>query len=274
VIEPESSARRYAAAGLASAVAVLTKLPNLYVLAIADGSLLRRLRRSAAVRRGVALYALAFVLPVGIWLGRNELLQGDLLGVGTKVDLLGWRHNPASDWLEHPLFTVHGFTSFGGDLIPRFWRGELVWHRRELAWPPADEIYTATTLVFLALAFAALPRRPRGPARSTELASAAAVVVSVAILVLMSLLFVFPAQGNPSAARPWFYQGRLIDGALLPFAVLYVRGLCVLTSLLPSRARTAVAATLLAALSVLCVGSDVWLALPAFHSPHNFWHLP
>jgi len=274
VVAPESGARRYAAAGLVSAVAVLTKLPNLYVLAIARGSLLRRIRDSAAVRRGAALYALAFALPVGIWLARNELMQGDLLGVGTKVEVLGWRHNPASDWLEHPLFSWQGFASFGGDLIPRFWRGELVWRRHELTWPPADAIYTATTLAFLALALAALPRRPRGPARSAELASAAAIFVSVAILVLMSLLFVFPAQGNPSAARPWFDQGRLIDGALLPFALLYVRGLCVLMSRLPERARTPVAVALLASVCALSVGSDVWLALPAFRSAYNFWHLP
>ena len=243
------------------------------MLALAGGAALRRARERAAVR-GYALYAAAFALPVGIWLVRNQLLQGDWLGTAAKVDLLGWSHNPLSAWLGHPLFTPRGFASFTADLVPRFWRGELVWRRNELAWPPADAIYTVTTLVFLALATAALPRRPRGPARSAEIASAASLAISVAILVLLSLLFVFPEHGNPSAERPWFHHGRLIGGALLPFAVLYVRGLCVLTSALPPRARAPTAFALLAAICALAVGSELWLSAPAFRSAHNFWHLP
>jgi hypothetical protein len=242
------------------------------VLGIAAGA-----ARAAARQRGAgrfALYAAAFAVPVGAWLLRNQLLQGDWLGTAAKVELLGWRHNPASEWLGHPLFTPQGFAAFVQDLVPRFWRGELVWRREELAWPPADAIYSVTSIAFLALALGALPRRPRGAARDAELASAAALALSVAVLFGLSLAFVFPEHGNPSAERPWFFHGRLIGGALLPFALLYVRGLCVLAAPLPARARTAAFSCALAALCALCVGSELWLARPAFASAHNLWHLP
>jgi hypothetical protein len=213
-------------------------------------------------------------LPVGVWLLRNQLLLGDALGTATKVEQLGWSPNPASEWLGHPLFTPRGFASFVQGLVPRFWRGEVVWRRVELAWPPADAIYTATTLVFLALALAALPRRPRGPSRTAELASAVAIATCIAILVALSLRWVFPEAGNPSAQRPWFHHGRLIGGALLPFALLYLRGLRVLVSPLPQRAGALVAWATLAALCALSVGTEVWLSLPAFRSDSNLFHLP
>lgn len=273
-LAPGSGARRYALAGLASAAAFLTKLPNLYVPVLAAAAALRDARSRAAARRGYALYAAAFAVPVGLWLLRNQLVQGEALGTGSKVELLGWRLHPMSDWLSHPLFTPSGFATFVADLVPRFWRGELVWRRYELAWPPADAIYTATTLLFLALAAAALWRRPRGDARTLEIASAASVALCVAILVVLSLRFVFPENGNPSAARPWFHHGRLISGALLPFAVLYVRGVCVLTAPLPQRARKPTAFALLGALCALAFGSELWLSAPVFRSPFNFWHLP
>jgi hypothetical protein len=272
LLEPGSGALRHLTAGAASAAALLTKLPNAYVLAIAAAAFARA-RRGAALRR-FALYAAAFALPVGAWLLRNQLLQGDPLGTASKVELLGWRRNPASAWPAHPLFTPRGFASFVGDLVPRFWRGELVWRRAELAWPPADAVYTATTLAFLALAVAALPRRPRGPARTAELASAASLAICVAILVALSLGFVFPVGGNPSAERPWFHHGRLIAGALLPFALLYVRGLCALVSPLPPRLRGPAIWAALCALCALAVGSELWLSRPVFASAHNAWHLP
>jgi hypothetical protein len=273
-LAPESRARRYVAAGLASAAAFLTKLPNLYVPVLAAAAALRDARRSAAARRGYALYALAFGVPVALWLLRNQMLQGEALATGSKVELLGWRPNAVSAWFSHPLFTPSGFASFVADLVPRFWRGELVWRRYEIAWPPADAVYTATTLLFLAAALLALPRRPRGDARTAEAASAASIALCVAILVALSLRFVFPEHGNPSAARPWFHHGRLIAGALLPFALLYVRGLCVLTSALPERVRVPAGAAALAAICALALGSELWLSLPVFRSAHNLWHLP
>src|SRR5207342_2759571 len=124
---------------------------------------------------------------------------GDASGTAAKVAALGWQPRPPSEWLAHPLLTPMGFANFARDLVPHFWRGELVWRRHELAWPVADAVYSASTLTAVALA--------------------------VATLCLLSLAFVFPENGNPSAARPWFFHGRLIGGALLPFALLWLAGL-------------------------------------------------
>lgn len=272
LLDPESGLVPYALAGAVAAVAVLTKPPNVYVLGVALAAALGRARLGRRLLGRFALYASACALPVGAWLLRNHVLQGDWLGTSSKTLLLGWRPNPVSEWLAHPLFTPRGFTHFVLDLVPRFWRGELVWRRRELAWPFADAVYTATTIGFLAVGALALARRRSGPARTAELASAASLAASVAILALLSLLFVFPPEGNPSAERPWFHHGRLIAGALLPFAILYLRGLEVLAAALPVRARAVAAWSALALLLALCVGSELWLSLPAFRSPYNLYH--
>ena len=149
-----------------------------------------------------------------------------------------------------------------------------MWRRRELALPAADALYTATTLLFVTLAVATLWRRAPAAQRIAERASAAALTLAVATLVALSLAFVFPEQGNPSAARPWFHHGRLIGAALLPFAILYLRGLRVLVTPLPARVRDAAGFALLAALCLLCLGSELWLARPVLASPHNLLHLP
>jgi hypothetical protein len=261
----------HALAGAVAALAFLTKPTNAFAPALAALAPGRWQRRD--VLRHVA-YAAAFVVPVGAWWIRNQWLAGDALGSAQKVGALGWEPRPFSQWASHPLLTPSGFWRFTLDLIPHFWRGELVWRRRELAWPAADALYSASTLLCLALALATTWRRPPGAARSAERASLAAVTLAVATLCLLSLSFVFPEQGNPSAARPWFYHGRLIGGALLPFAVVFVAGLRALVQPLPERARVAAGAALLAALCIVSLGSEWWLARPVFASPHNLLHLP
>jgi hypothetical protein len=273
-LDSDASRARYALAGLAAALACATKPTNVFAPALfAAGALLRPGRLRGRFARH-AFYALALALPLAAWGLRNLLLAGDALGSAAKVEALGWTQRPLAQWLAHPLLTPSGFARFALDLVPHFWRGELVWRRRELALGPVDALYTATSLLFVLLAVATLWRSAPGPARVAERASAAALALAVATLCLLSLAFVFPEDGNPSAARPWFHHGRLIGGALLPFAVLYVRGLRVLCGALPVRARDAAAFALLALVCLVCTGSELWLARPAFASPHNLLHLP
>jgi hypothetical protein len=273
LLAPQQGARHYALAGAAAALACLTKLTNVFLPALAALETLRRPQRWRALTARRVAYAAACGVPLAAWWLRNLWLAGDALGSAAKVEALGWQRNPVSAWLAHPLFTPGGFVRFTLDLIPHFWRGELVWRRRELAWPPADALYTATTLVFVALAVATLWRRAPAAQRVAERASAAALALAVATLVVLSLAFVFPEHGNPSAARPWFHHGRLIGAALLPFAILYLRGLSVLLLPLSARARHAAGFALLALLCGLCLGSELWLARPVFASPHNLLHL-
>jgi hypothetical protein len=53
----------------------------------------------------------------------------------------------------------------------------------------------------------------------------ASFIAAIAFLGFLSLQFDFGACINPSRERPYFFQGRLMAGAMIPFAMLYVYGL-------------------------------------------------
>lgn len=277
---PESSSATYAATGLVTALACLTKYTNVVLLGVCALASVRVLRlhppgRSPAGARRLLLLWLLALAPLASWLVRNQLLFGDPTATALKAQRLGWEPRPLADWLDHPLFTPSGCAEFVAGLVPTFWRGELVWRRDVLAWPPADLLYTLTTLVFLPLAaLARLRGRDLQASRPTESAALAMLGLAVAVLATLSLLYVFPEVGNPSAARPWFDQGRLIAGALVPFLILYVRGLQVATSPLPARAASATAWSALACVASVVLLSEIVLARRVFLSDYNWYHLP
>jgi hypothetical protein len=271
---PGLGSRDYALAGLATAAAFLCKYPNAALMlsgAVCCGAVWRSPPVASGAGRRWGLFWGVALLPPLLWLGRNAWVGGDASGTAFKVETLGWGRKPLAEVLDHPLFTPAGVVEFLGGLVPRFWRGELVWYRYELAWPPADAVYLASTLLLLTLAAAALTRRARAPAmRLAEASALTATLAGVGILALLSLIFVFHDTSVPSAQHPYFVQGRLISGVLVPFALLWVRGLEVATARLPA----AVGWALLAALAALALGSEVWLAAPVFASPYNAFHLP
>jgi hypothetical protein len=180
---------------------------------------------------------------------------------------------PVAEWLEHPLFSPSGTWAFLRDLVPMFWRGEVVWNREVLALPAADAFYGLTTLLFLGLALLAW-RRSAGSARRAEGFAFVVGLGSVAVLAVLSLRFVFGERTNPPASHPYFVQGRLIAGAWLPFALLYVRGLEVALGALPASLRDRAGFVALGLVLGVCLGSEAWLARPAFASVYNVFHLP
>jgi hypothetical protein len=270
---PDASARAFAACGAAVAAACLgkyTQVVLLGVMAWASAHVLRQ-RGTQAARRLLLLWVLA-VAPVALWLLRNWLLFGDPTATALKAQRLGWEPRPVGEWLDHPLLTPAGLARFVGGLVPKFWRGELAWHRETLAWPPADVFYTATSLLFVLLAAAGV-LRGRERARP-EAAALLAVVLAVACLGALSLPYRFPEVGNPSAARPWFDHGRLIAGVLLPFALLYAQGLRAATAPLPARLRGGAAWAGLGVVAAVCLLSEIGLTAPVFLSAYNAYHLP
>jgi hypothetical protein len=276
---PGSGARTWALAGGLTGLACLAKYTNVALFGVCALASARALRARPPTSRPpaarvVLLWALALA-PLALWLIRNQVLFGDPTATALKVRRLGWESNPLSEWSSHPLFRPAGALEFGAGLVAKFWRGELVWRQRVLAWPPADALYLATTPLFLILAAASLLRgRDRRASRATEAPALAMLALSVAILVALSLLYVFPEVGNPSAARPWFDHGRLIAGALLPFLVLYVRGVEVATAALPERAARPAAWCVLALVAGVALLSEIGLTRPVFLSAYNAFHLP
>lgn len=279
---PSPGRASYILLGCVLAAAFLAKYTNLAVVVVCGlCTLVACVDRPGEVRRLageggrlLGMWAIAAV-AAGTWLVRNLLVFGDLTGTAFKVERMGWQPKPLADWFDHPLFSAAGATSFVGDLVPLFWRGELVWHRTPLASGFADGVYLASTIVFLA--FAVIGLRQRGRAESARLCEAmalVAVLVSVAILVCLSLAYVFHETSNPSAARPYFVQGRLISGVLVPCVVLYVRGIQISTSRLGERLSAATAWSILATVAAVALASELWLHLPVFASQYNLFHLP
>ena len=91
---------------------------------------------------------------------------------------------------------------------------------------------------------------------------------------MLSLAFVFDANTNPPVSHPYFVQGRLISGVLLPFLLVYVRGLEVATSRLPAHTARAAGWLTLGALVLAVLVSELVLVWPVFASAYNAYHLP
>jgi hypothetical protein len=237
----------------------------------------RRGRRSAgaSVSKGtwLALWA-ALALPVGAWLLRNQILLGVATGDAVKIEKLGWGRRPLAEWPSHPLFGPQGLGSFLDGLVSTFWRGEIAWRQETLAHAAADGLYVAATALCLALAAVGLRgARPREE-RVAEGAAWVAVLGAVAILAWLSVRFSYGPTTNPPLERPWFANGRLVAGVMVPFALLFVRGIECGAAWLPERWRERAAWSALAALLTAASVSEAILTAPVVRSAYNFFHLP
>ncbi|MEE9609014.1 MAG: hypothetical protein V3U03_14840 [Myxococcota bacterium] len=278
---PQSSAWTYAAAGLAVAAAVLLKYSNatlLVVSGLCTAHLLATRPGARSLRDTGGRLALAWgvlALPIGGWLVRNQLVFADATGVAAKLAHMGWGTKRFAEYWDHPLFTASGLGTFAGELLATLWRGELAWHHVDLAWPAADAFYVASSALLVLLVALRLARGPdAGGARGVEAVALAELLAYGALLALLSLRFRFPDHGNPSAARPFFLQGRLMSGALLPLLLLYVRGIQLAASSLPARARPLAAWLGLGAVAALVAISELALSRDVFLSEFNWYHLP
>lgn len=262
--------------GMAAAATCLTKLSNLPLVAVALAVIVAK---SIAIilrtpRTGViALVAMisCAAIPVGTWMLWTKFHFGDFTGSTAKIGLLGWTRKPFDDWWQHPIFTPHGVWTFWSDLIASFWRGEVSWHGRPLHWRWADGFYAVSSLLVLAAATVGLriqaglsvfQRRAIGSAILTFL-------VGVAFLALLSIQFDFGNCINPSRAHPYFTSGRLLSGALIPFAVAYVYAV----SWIFRRINTVLPLMVLGLIVVFVTTSEILVNRVVFLSEHNWFHL-
>ena len=246
-LAPAASPIAWAGAGALTAFAFLVKAPNVVLVVGVAGLALEAWRSGALAERAsrVAALGLGFGLPVGAWMVRCLALTGSALGTAGKVEGLGWGVRPLADWVSHPLFTPSGWLTFSSELTPMFWRGEIVWRREILSLGGADAFYGVSTLACLGLAALGW-RRGSPPARGVEAWAGCVLLGSIAVLAVLSIRFVFGETTNPTADHPYFIQGRLVAGAWLAFALLYVRGVDVAVERLPAAWRGPVGAAVMA----------------------------
>jgi Predicted membrane protein (DUF2142) len=262
--------------GLAIAATYLAKLSNIPLIAVALAivvvrfwSLIRQTRGTRFLTLGALIFCAA--IPIGSWMLWTKLHFGDVTGSTAKIGLLGWTRKPLGDWWHHPIFTPRGLRVFWSDLIASFWRGEVNWHGQPLRWPAADGFYAISSLLFVSAAGVGL-RRQAGLTVFQRQAIGSAVLIflaGVAFLALLSIQFDFGNCINPSRAHPYFTSGRLLTGALIPFAIAYVYGVVWLCA----RINAALPLVVLGTVVVFVVASEIWVNRVVFVSQHNWFHL-
>ena len=269
-------------AGLATAAAFLTKYTNaplLAVLGIVAGCKLWswwRKRQPRSQLMPVVLLLAAAGIPIACWLGRNYVVLGEWSGFGLRSRQMTWTPKPLGQYFDHPIFTPQGWMCFWRELVSTLWRGEVLWHREQLAAGGMDTLYTWTSTTFLLVfVIASVGRIRKNPAERSTAAMfcAVMVLVYVASLVLLSISVDFGQGmfGRPSHEWPYFANGRMMLGALVPFLILYLGGLEVLLGWLR------IGFLRLPLLILLINGMVLWEAIysmDVFASRYNWYHLP
>ena len=262
--------------GLAMAAAYLTKLSNLPLIAVAlivivanFGWRIRQLPRATLI--AFAALAICSAIPIGSWIIWTKHQFGDLTGSTAKIAVLDWTRKPFADWWQHPIFTPRGFWIFWSDLLASFWRGEVKWHGQLLRSPLADGFYAISSLALLVAALIGLRKGTELSRSQRQAISIAALsfIMSVGFLALLSIQFDFGDCINPSRAHPYFTSGRLLSGALISFAVVYVYGIAYLFR----RINSAVPMAVLALIIVFVTTSEIITNYGVFASEYNFFHI-
>jgi len=266
------------ATGLSIAATYLAKLSNVPTLFVAVVAILWWCiaKARAGKLRGAmpALIALAFcaATPIVAWLAWMKAHFGDFTGATSKAQLLGWTTKQFSDWWSHPIFTASGMWTFLSELIASFWRGEFMWHARLIGFEGLDLFYVLSSLGLVVIAVISIAGSGAKNTSTTQRRllwiATACVIATIVFLAFLSLQFDFGACINPSRERPYFFQGRLMLGALIPFATLYVYGLSRLLGNKPNLVLGAVGA-----IAITITLLEVLANRVAFTSAYNWFHM-
>jgi len=261
--------------GLTIGATLLTKLSNLPLIAVALVVIILRVlsnrpRAGSATVTALAALVICAAVPTGSWMLWAKSQFGDVTGSTAKIAFLDWTRKPLAEWWQHPIFTPRGFWIFWSDLMANFWRGEVKWHGQILRWLPADGFYAVSSFVLLVAAVIGL-RKNTGLStfqRQAICVSVFSFTAAVAFLALLSIQFDFGDCVNPSRAHPYFTSGRLLSGALIPFALFYVYGLTALFR----RTNSAVPLMVLTMIIVSVATSEIISCSSVFASEHNWFH--
>lgn len=229
--------------------------------------------KRARKMRVVSIGVLAALGPPGLWMLRNYLEIGDLTGSRAKMHELGWTLRPMAEVFHHPLFSWDGLSYFLLQLTRSFWHGEYLWHGRWMRSEAADWFYVSSSALMIVIFAVELIRQRDTVSHTQRLAgfqSLFLVTSSVLFLAAISLPFDFHDCLIPSRLHPFFVNGRIISGALLPFVFIYASGLEAIATRL--RRWIPPAALLVVLLSFITV-TEIMVRRPAFASPYNFFAL-
>ena len=279
ICNEEKTWRYHLLAGLAVAVAFLAKASNIAILFLAAVLFLNEIQQAVRQKRlkrkiaSLAAFALASIVPVALWLGRNYVLFGDFSGAAASIQVRTWIALPFNEMFNHPILTPSGLFYFITELTRFFWRGEFIWNNERIASDFMDWFYIISSALFLSASILGLvfDRTKRDSSYRLALSAGLFVLVlSVAFLAVMSMRYDFGQCFYPSREKPFFLSGRLISGAILPFLLLYTDGLYrILSKLRLACCLLIVVAVIVAAVTI----SEIILSWTVFASPYNWFHV-
>lgn len=267
-----------AASGLALAATWLTKPSTLPLLAVALVLVALKIKSLAGVGKlRASLPALAAMifcaaLPAAAWAAWCKIHFGDFTGSAAKIQNLGWTLKPLVEWWQHPIFTPHGAWTFLSGLLGSFWQGEFLWHGEPLTSPATDAILAVASLGAVTVAMLSLVARRTDAATSQRQVlwlALACFTASVVFLAFLSIIYDFHDCANPSREHPYFTQGRLLLGGLIPFLLLFVFGLDRVLKCFGNRGRFLALGAILLFLLVSEIATD----RPVFSSQYNWFHM-
>lgn len=179
---------------------------------------------------------------------------------------------PFAEWWHHPIFSQKGIWFYLTGQLTTFWQGEFFWENQPLILPGSTTLYTIFSLGLLAVAFSGLhPTTNPDPWQRRALGLAAACFIGIlGFFALLSVIYNFDQCPNPSRDYPYFHQGRLMLGALIPFLLLIVYGLDRLLYRVGTKTKFLVLGAIIAAM----LTSEIVVDWPAFSNPFNWFHLP
>ncbi len=268
------------AMGLAFAATYLAKTTNVPLLAVICAAV--ALKTAVCIREGkwgVISPALASFIycafpPIILWMYWCKFNYGDWIGQLNNVHY-GLSIKPFKKWFHHPIYSPHGVWTYLSGQMGTFWQGEFWWHGqfKRLCLPGTDVAYTLLSLILTAAAVPALFRRSPGISLVQRMAlqtGLACVLAALGFYAVMSVIYQFSAGSNPSIAYPYFHQGRMFLGILIPFLFLFVYGLDRLLDRFGTTTKFVTVAVMILTMLALETVTD-W---PAFSSQYNWFHMP
>lgn len=263
-------------AGLSVALAVLNKMSNLVLLFLVLLLVLYKivlLVRSGRIQfsyAGLAWFLFCLLAPVLIWFAWNLSNTGDLTGTESKIQCMGWTHKSFREFFYHPIFSFGGIKIFWSLLMGSFWRGELIWHGGQMLIPALDVFYSASSLLFIILAFVKFRKRYDSFQKGMNWIALLCFVSLVMYMAVLSVSLDFGTCLYPSRLYPYFVSGRLISAALIPFILLYVQGLGFALSWIRNRK---IHYALLIVIALCITVSEIIVHWQVFSSNYNLYHL-
>jgi hypothetical protein len=264
--------------GLSLAATFLTKLSNVPLLAVAGIFIaikICQLAKSGTLGRSFPALLLLFVcaaLPAALWVAWTKIAFGDFTGSAAKLKFITWTLKPFGEWWHHPIFTPGGLWIFSSQLADTFWQGSIHWHDNLLMLPSVNAIYAILTLGLLAFALLSLLTHKPATDFSRQVLwfSFGCLAAAAAFLAFLSIIYDFGICMDPSREHPFFAEGRLILGGMIPFLLLYLYGL---DYLLRGAKNHFARPIVLAVIILFMLISEIVTDWTVFCSQYNWYHL-